>query len=170
MRLMLDLASTSKNGSDTVRLGEIARRTGISQRYLNQLVLPLKNAALIRGRRGPQGGYTLARSANLIRLDQILEASIGPIGLAPCVADPDYCTRSEFCDCRLLYEFISLRLSADLASFTLADLADKEILAGMRDEIDRLKSEKQGSRADLVEPPAPMRSPGATDCPDRNRR
>jgi len=134
LRLMLDLSRQS-NPSTPVRLQQISERTNISRRYLDQLVLPLKSAGLIRGRRGPQGGYDLARAPEDIRLDQIVEASLGPIALAPCVEDPDYCPRSEFCECRLVYLLLSRRLRQSLADFTLSDLSDRQRMDAIRKEL-----------------------------------
>ena len=54
-RMMLDLAKCYDEGP--VRIGEIAKRQGISVKYLEQLIIPLKKANFIRSVRGPKGGH-----------------------------------------------------------------------------------------------------------------
>ena len=139
LRLMLDVSRATRSGTPA-RLNEVAERTDLSRRYLDQLVLPLKTAGLLRGRRGPQGGYNLSRPADQIRLDQIMEASVGRIALSPCVEDQDYCDRSEFCECRQVYRLLSLRLRASLAEITLADLSDSTKLDGIREQAEQFEA------------------------------
>ena len=60
LRLMLDLAS---NDSGTpIRLKDVAKRQGISEKYLEQIISILNKAGFVRSVRGPQGGYSLSRT------------------------------------------------------------------------------------------------------------
>jgi len=134
LRMMLDILRTA-NGGKPVRLEEVACRTGISRRYLDQLVLPLKNAGLLRGVKGPGGGYLLGRDAEKIRLDEIVEAEIGPIALVDCVASDEFCDRTDDCACRLVYSLVSRRVRRSLNDLSLADLNKQEVLEGIREEL-----------------------------------
>ncbi len=58
---------------------EISESQGIPEEYLEQLMMPLKRAGLVRSQRGVRGGYTLARPASQITVLEILEALEGPI-------------------------------------------------------------------------------------------
>jgi Rrf2 family iron-sulfur cluster assembly transcriptional regulator len=58
---------------------DIAERTAIPQPYLEQILLALKGAGLVRSKRGVGGGYVLARSPEEIRISEILAAVDGPI-------------------------------------------------------------------------------------------
>ena len=60
---------------------DIAERTGLPQPYLEQILLALKGAGLVRSKRGVGGGYVLARPAEEIRLSEIVSAVDGPITL-----------------------------------------------------------------------------------------
>ncbi len=62
-------------------VADIARRTGLPQPYLEQILLALKGAGLVRSKRGVGGGYILARPTEDIRLSEILSAVDGPISL-----------------------------------------------------------------------------------------
>ena len=58
---------------------DIAERTGLPQPYLEQILLALKGAGLVRSKRGVGGGYILARAPDDITLGQIVSAVEGPI-------------------------------------------------------------------------------------------
>ena len=79
-RALLSLAlHEDETGPTSVR--DIAERTGLPQPYLEQILLALKGAGLVRSKRGVGGGYTLARSPHDIRLSEVISAVDGPITL-----------------------------------------------------------------------------------------
>ncbi|MBI3973251.1 MAG: Rrf2 family transcriptional regulator [Chloroflexi bacterium] len=75
IRAMLDLAE--RFGQGPVQSETIAKRQGISEAYLDQLLTQLRRAGLIRSVRGPRGGHELARPANRITLTEVLSALEG---------------------------------------------------------------------------------------------
>ena len=76
------LLSLALDGGDTpVSVRDIATRTGLPQPYLEQILLALKGAGLVRSKRGVGGGYVLARSPDDITLGDIVSAVDGPITL-----------------------------------------------------------------------------------------
>ena len=77
-RALLSLAlHADETGPTAVR--DIAERTGLPQPYLEQILLALKGAGLVRSKRGVGGGYVLARHPKEIALSEILSAVDGPI-------------------------------------------------------------------------------------------
>src|ERR671921_2278099 len=79
-RALLSLAlHAEREGPTSVR--DIAERTGLPQPYLEQILLALKGAGLVRSKRGVGGGYVLARTPADIKLSEILAAVDGPISL-----------------------------------------------------------------------------------------
>lgn len=76
-RALLYLALHSEAAPISVR--EIAERTALPQPYLEQILLALKGAGLVRSKRGVGGGYVLARPATEIRLSDIVRSVDGPI-------------------------------------------------------------------------------------------
>ncbi len=76
-RALLSLALHPEVQPTSVR--DIAERTGLPQPYLEQILLALKGAGLVRSKRGVGGGYVLARSPEEITLGQIVSAVDGPI-------------------------------------------------------------------------------------------
>ena len=79
-RALLSLAlHADTDGPTSVR--DIAERTGLPQPYLEQILLALKGAGLVRSKRGVGGGYVLARDPEDIKLSEIVSAVDGPITL-----------------------------------------------------------------------------------------
>ena len=72
MVALADLALASEN--ELVSLGEISKRQDISLPYLEQLFVKLRRAGIVESVRGPGGGYKLSKSADAIRVSEILEA------------------------------------------------------------------------------------------------
>lgn len=79
-RALLSLSLHSEENSPT-SVKEIAERTGLPQPYLEQILLALKGAGLVRSKRGVGGGYILAKAPSDIRLSEIISAVDGPITL-----------------------------------------------------------------------------------------
>ena len=75
---VFDLAYNSRGEPVQVRV--ISERQAIPTRYLEQIFRRLRQAQLVASKRGPGGGYTLAREAQDITLRQVVEAVEGPLG------------------------------------------------------------------------------------------
>lgn len=69
-RLILDLAIHAKNGP--VPLGDVSKRQNISLKYLEQLIIKLKRAGLVKSQRGPFGGHMLAKAPGQITVGDIV--------------------------------------------------------------------------------------------------
>jgi Rrf2 family protein len=69
-RLMLDMAQHYHDGP--IHLAGVAKRQGISVKYLEQIIIPLKRANYILSVRGPKGGHTLARPPEKITVGEIV--------------------------------------------------------------------------------------------------
>lgn len=136
LRMMLDLAK-NHGEEKPVSLTAIARRTGLSRGYLEQLALALRMAKLLRGVSGRSGGYRLSRPADQISIGEIIEATIGPICLVDCLDDPDSCVKASGCECRLIYSLINHRITEVLRSFTLADLVDPKGIGSVTRQLEK---------------------------------
>ncbi|MDD8014306.1 MAG: Rrf2 family transcriptional regulator [Acidobacteriota bacterium] len=123
-RLMLNLALRSKTDKEAVILKDISREEEISIRYLEQIIIPLKINKLVKSIRGAGGGYILAKPPDRIPLLEILEALEGPISLADCLEDQDYCGRMPFCATYEVWKGGTDVLKNYFAALTLQDLVD----------------------------------------------
>lgn len=77
-RALLSLTLHGQPGTPT-SVRDIAERTGLPQPYLEQILLALKGAGLVKSKRGVGGGYVLSRSPDEITLAQVVSAVDGPI-------------------------------------------------------------------------------------------
>jgi Rrf2 family cysteine metabolism transcriptional repressor len=123
-RLMLDLSI--HYGEGPIFLKDIAQRQDISEKYLGQIIIPLKNAGLVNSTRGARGGYTLAKKPGEISLKAVLETVEGDLSLVDCVSNPDICPKSKSCINREVWVKLSDDMIHTLESITLADLIEKQ--------------------------------------------
>jgi len=79
VRALFDIAFYNDGGPTQVK--DIAERQSIPPRFLEQIFQDLKRAGLVGSKRGPQGGYSLARRAADVRLGDVVRALEGPISL-----------------------------------------------------------------------------------------
>ncbi len=123
LRAMIDMAAYRDQGP--IATHTIAQRQGISERYLEQLMVPLKRAGLIKSIRGPQGGYTLAKNPDQIKAGDVIRILEGPLAPVDCVSEvnPDECNRAESCVTRKLWTQVRDSVTEILDSYTLTDLA-----------------------------------------------
>jgi Rrf2 family cysteine metabolism transcriptional repressor len=140
VRMMTAIARLS-SGNGPVGLGEVSRHCGISRRYLEQLVTPLRNARLVRSLSGRRGGYALSRSPDQIKLGDIITAAIGPIAITDCAVDPRTCISADFCNCQALWALVNLRINQVLNEYSLADLMDKNFQKKIKKEIQSLATQ-----------------------------
>jgi len=124
VRLMLDLAL--HYGEGPVLLKDIAGRQGISEKYLWQLINPLKTVGLIGSTRGAHGGYVLARPPEEISLREIVRVLEGSLCLVDCVENPAVCDRSQTCTSRDIWSEASNQISQILESMTLEKMVVKQ--------------------------------------------
>jgi Rrf2 family protein len=138
MRMMMAIAKLSLEGVP-VGLGDVSKQCGVSKGYLEQLVGSLRNARLLRALSGRGGGYTLARSADEIKIGDIIEAAIGPIAVTECAVEPETCINSDFCNCQGLWSLINHRINQVLDEFSLADIIEDKWPKKVREELKKIK-------------------------------
>ena len=110
-------------GADGARLtaAAIAERLAASEAHLAKVLQRLAKAGLVRGTRGPHGGFMLTKPAARITLRQVYEAIEGPLGVRSCMIDSPVCGKTE-CQLGDLFERLSEEASGTLGKMTLADV------------------------------------------------
>jgi Rrf2 family protein len=121
VRLMVALALNYGNGITLLR--DVARREGISEKYLGQIIIPLKNAGLVTSQRGSHGGYALAQPPEAVTVKDVVEAIEGKIAAVLCVNDPQACARATSCVATRVWKKLSEDIERSLSTFTLGALA-----------------------------------------------
>jgi Rrf2 family iron-sulfur cluster assembly transcriptional regulator len=122
-RALLSLAlHPDERGPTAVR--DIAERTGLPQPYLEQILLALKGAGLVRSKRGVGGGYVLAREPEAITLGDIVSAVEGPIAVGD-FGQPHQdgsCDHEGQCVLLAIWAEVGEHMRAHLDASTLADI------------------------------------------------
>jgi len=84
LRALFELAKSSQQGP--VRIEDIARRQTIPKKFLANLLVQLKRGRFVQSKKGPDGGYYLARSARQINVGEVVRFLDGPIAPIQCVS------------------------------------------------------------------------------------
>ena len=124
-RALLSLALRGAETPTSVR--DIAVRTGLPQPYLEQILLALKGAGLVRSKRGVGGGYVLARPPEAISLAQIVSAVDGPIAAGD-FGEPHAngaCDHEGQCVLLAVWADVGETIRTHLQSYSLADMVDR---------------------------------------------
>jgi len=132
VRAVLDLAE--RYGQGPVQSEAIAKRQGISEAYLDQLLTLLRRAGLVRSVRGPRGGHELARPAadmSMLEVLSALEGSFLQVGPEGAQELPSVRVQQE------LWKTVTEQTQKILESTTVTDLLERqrELTAPARDFI-----------------------------------
>lgn len=125
LRAMIELAKNDNSGAIPLRI--IAENQDISEQYLEQLFVNLRNSGLVKSVRGANGGYLLKKSAEDITVREILVALEGPINIVDCVADESLCDFSNECATHELWIELRQRIEDLLSNITLEDLKQRSL-------------------------------------------
>ena len=132
LRAMITLAeATSQGGSPAMmQIKEISQREQISPKFLEQILLTLKNSGLLHSKMGVGGGYYLARAASEISLGQIFRVLDGPVAPIRCVSQMAYepcgCPDEESCGLRLVMGDVRNAIADILDHTSLADVLQRQ--------------------------------------------
>jgi Rrf2 family transcriptional regulator, iron-sulfur cluster assembly transcription factor len=133
VRALFDIAFY--NDGQPTQVKDIAERQAIPQRFLEQIFQDLKRSGIVGSKRGPQGGYLLARPASQIPIGEVVRVIEGAVSLGegnavlPASHDPagDGLRVTE-----AIFEDVSARIEACLDAVTIADLCEKANVLGIR--------------------------------------
>jgi len=127
LKAMLALADEAASGGDALRIEEIARRSDTPKRFLEHILLQIRNAGMIGSRRGRKGGYLLIREPRAIGIGELLRLVDGPIAPLPCLSRTAYqrcedCADEDACRVRKLFADVFYAYLLMIESLTLQDL------------------------------------------------
>ena len=130
-RVLMELAVSE--GPRAISAHDLSLRTGISQKYLEQIMMRLRTALLVSARRGVQGGYELARRPDQISVGEVIRLMDGPLAPSPCASQsahvpcPVYrCPSEQSCVLRGLWSDVRDAISGVLDGTTFADLVQRQ--------------------------------------------
>ena len=122
LRVMIDLAEHIDEGY--IPLQTIAKRQGISEKYLEQIIGRLSKAGLVQSARGAQGGYKLTKAPSECTVGEILRVLEGDLAPVACAASvhPALCPRLDDCVTTEVWRRIGEAINNVVDNITLADL------------------------------------------------
>jgi Rrf2 family iron-sulfur cluster assembly transcriptional regulator len=120
VRALVSLNLASDGNPVTIR--DISERENISLNYLEQLFVKLRRGSIVTSIRGPGGGYLLARAADQIRVDQIVDTVEEILVPVSCMNDDGSCGCDLECATQSVWQGLGNQIRNFLASMTLEDL------------------------------------------------
>ncbi len=138
LRALFDIAYNA--GNMPAQIQYISRRQQISPRYLEQIFQALKKGGILKSKRGPQGGYMLAKSPDAITVKEILQATEGELVLVECSPKKrkkgEACVFEGTCVTQTVWQEASAQLNDFFASITLKTLCERGQTLGVKKEQD----------------------------------
>jgi Rrf2 family protein len=125
LRALHSLAATADVRTGPVLIVDLAERERIPRKFLETILLELKNAGILQSKKGKGGGYGLARSPERITIGEVIRVVDGPLAPLPCVSERAYvrcqeCADEASCGTRLVMKQVRDAMSAILDHTSLA--------------------------------------------------
>jgi len=120
-----------KGAEKPVLISEIAEEEGIPKKFLELILLELKNKGMLESRKGKGGGYRLGKSPERIKLGEVMRALDGPIAPLPCLSKTAYakcdeCEDEKTCGIRLIMKEVYEANIKILDGTSLANILERE--------------------------------------------
>lgn len=127
LKALIDLAGLAPG--ETAFISDIAARNEIPKKFLDTILLELRNAGLLRSKKGPGGGYALSRPSSEIRIGHVIRTLDGPLAPIRCASRSAY----EACDdcnpatCQVRASMMAVR---DAIATVLDNMTLEQFVAG----------------------------------------
>lgn len=121
------LALARENHQNPVLISDLAQREGIPRKFLELILLELKNQGILQSKKGKGGGYFLGRAPQAITVGNVIRILDGPLAPLPCVSHTAYrkcddCENENTCGVRLVMKEVRDETARILDGTTLADV------------------------------------------------
>jgi len=115
LRLLIEI----KNSKKPITLKEVSKKTYISEGYLKQLAAVLEKQGVIKGKKGPNGGYVIANPD--FTLKELVDIFTGGVRLAPCLNADSDCKLIDTCKARNIWYHLNKNINSLFFSVKLKD-------------------------------------------------
>ena len=122
-------------GQGPMLIAQLAEDESIPKKFLEQILLALKNSGLVDSKKGKGGGYTLAQSPSTITIGNVIRMMEGPLAPLPCASE----TRFRKCEECVDIETCGTRLVMRDVRDAIADILDSTTLAAVCDRVDEAR-------------------------------
>jgi Rrf2 family protein len=128
LRSLIHLAQ--KRGQGPIQIREISEQLDIPRKFLEAILLELRNNGILQSRQGKEGGYYLERASDTISIGNIVRMLDGPLAIVPCVSQTAYarcndCTEEHLCSIRWVMKEVRDASAKILDQTTLDQLVTK---------------------------------------------
>jgi Rrf2 family protein len=139
LRALIDLGIAHEVGRPMLRISEIAEKENIPIKFLEAILVQLKDAGYLDSRRGNQGGYFLAKQPGAITIGSVVREVDGPLAPIPCVSQNFYercsCPDEQHCGLRMLMLDVRNAIASILDRYTLAEVVEVTLRHLRRDRV-----------------------------------
>ena len=139
LRALIDLGIAQSVGRTMLQIGELARHENIPIKFLEQILVTLKEAGYLESKRGKQGGYFLAKPLDQITIGEVVRVLDGPLAPIPCVSQNFYarcsCPDETHCGLRMLMLDVRNAIADILDRYTLAQTVEVTLRRLKRDRL-----------------------------------
>ena len=125
LRILLDIAAHDHDPTPRA-MSQISQDQQISVKFISRLVIPLRQAGLIRSVRGSTGGFRLARSPEDITLLKVIETMQGPLSILDCLTQKGTCPREANCLARWVWEDVNTGFANVLSRVTIRKILSRK--------------------------------------------
>jgi Rrf2 family protein len=134
LKALIVLADEQAGEGRALPIEEIARRSGTPKRFLEQILLEIRNAGILSSIRGRAGGYLLAKDPATVPLSDLLRLIDGPMAPLPCLSRRHYarcedCADEASCRIRRVFGEVFMGYLMLIESLSLADLVGSPAVA-----------------------------------------
>src|SRR5688572_2731544 len=147
LRALIHLGIAQELGRPMVQISEIARKENIPIKFLESILVLLKDAGYLESKRGKEGGYFLARPQHAITIGDVVRTLDGPLAPIPCVSLNFYerctCPDEAHCGLRMLMMVVRNAIASILDRYTLAQTVEITLRKLRRDGLVPASGEKQ---------------------------
>ena len=137
LRALIDLGIAQEAGRPVIQISELARRERIPIKFLEAILVELKDAGYLESKRGQQGGYWLKQPMDQIKIGDLVRRIEGPLAPIACVSQNFYqrcsCPDEEHCGLRMLMLDVRNAISEILDRYTLAQVVEVTLRKLRRD-------------------------------------
>jgi Rrf2 family protein len=129
LRALVHLAR--HQGEGPIQIRDISEKLNIPRKFLEAILLDLRNEGLLRSRKGKEGGYLMERSPDTITIGKVIRFIDGPLAAVPCVSQTAYsrcedCIDERTCSIRCIMKEVRDATAKILDETTLDQLVRKE--------------------------------------------
>jgi Rrf2 family protein len=139
LRALIDFGVAQELGRPLLRIGELAQKEKLPVKFLEQILMQLRQNGYLETKRGARGGFFLKRPMDQIRFGEVIRLIDGPLAPICCVSVTQYarctCPDEDHCGLRMLMLDVRNAIAEILDRYTLAEIVDITLRKLRRDKV-----------------------------------